>query len=116
MAIRIEILSVQPTGITVAFYYPVPANIQSTAANDQARVPAGNGLSAAELQELKDGTLFEHIKTLDPQSMSLNEVKQAIENLWSDSIHEAKSAYMQLYSYINLPNAVGKTWDGTTWS
>lgn len=114
--IRIEILSVQPTNITVALYYPVPADIQSTAANDQSRTPAGNGLSTAEVQELKDGTLFEYIKTMDPQSMSLNEAKQAAETLWSDSRHEAKSEYMRLYSYINIPNVVGKTWDGTTWS
>jgi len=114
--IKIEIISVQPQSITVALYYPVPDAVYSLASKDDTRTPAGNGLSPQELQALKDGKLFELMKDLDPQSMTLNTVKTAIEDLWKDSAAEAKTEYIRAYSYVNIPNVVGRTWDGTSWS
>ena len=114
--IKIEIIAVQPSAITVALYYPVPDKIYSTASKDPARLPAGNGLSGAEVQALKDGKLFEVVKDISPEAKTQGELRSAIEDLWANSRGEARTAYTSAYSYMNLPDIVGRTWDGDTWS
>lgn len=114
--IRIEIISVQPQDITLALYYPVPPSIYSSASEDPARTPAGNGLSAPELQALKEGRLYEVMRTVDPMAKTQAEMRDAVEKLWDDTRGEAKTQYIQAYSYMNLPDIVGRTWDGDTWS
>ena len=114
--IRIEIISVTDQEIGLALYYPVPANIYSVASKDPARMPLGNGLNAQELQDLKDGKLFEIEKTLSPEAKTQGEMKAAVEAIWNSSKSEAKTSYKQKYSYMNIPNLVGRKWDGNSWS
>lgn len=115
--IRIEIIAVAPDSITVALYYPVPDAVYSSVAVDTDRVPAGNGLSPAEVAELKQGRIFELVKTVDPVSKTQQEARTFIENLWRESAQEAKTEYIRLYSYVNFPDIVGRTWDSDgNWS
>jgi hypothetical protein len=114
--IRIEIISVTDQEVGLALYYPVPAHLYSVASKDPSRVPLGNGLNAQELQDLKDGKLFELEKSVSPEAKTQAEMRAAIEKTWDSSKSQAKTAYKQAYSYMNLPNLVGKKWDGNSWS
>jgi len=114
--IKIEIISVQPQSITAAFYYPVPQSVYSSASVDPSRIPAGNGLSAQELQDLKDGKLWELVRDVDPESKTQVEMRLRIERMWDELKGPAKQDYIQKFSYTNMSSAVGKVWDGNTWS
>ena len=111
MAVKIELLSISPSTVLVALYYPVVSPI--TAANDPNRTAAGTRLSALELQDLKDGTLFELVKNVSLSGMSKEKAKDHIEGLWDNRKVEAARTYAALYRDADL---VGKTYDGTSWS
>jgi len=115
MTTHVEIIAAQPTSITVALYYLIPEGLRSSVAADPDRVPAGSGLTVEEVQQLKDGTLFEVIQEIDPATLSLNELQKAVELAWRTYQGEAKKDYIRAYSYVNIPGLVGRTWDGTTW-
>ena len=114
--IRIEIISVSTQSIQAAFYYPVPPAVYSSASVDPTRTPAGSGLSASELQDLKDGRLHELVRDFDPESNTQAEMRNKIEDMWDSLKSVAKSEYLQSYSYVNMGDAVGKVWDGSSWS
>ncbi len=111
MAVKIELLSISPGSAGVALYYPVASPI--VAANDPSRTPAGTRLSPQEKQDLKDGTLFELVKSVSLSGMSKAQAKDHIEGLWENRKAEAKVAYAMLYRDADL---VGKVYDGTSWS
>jgi len=114
--IKAEIIALSPQAVSVAFYYPVPPHMHSTASRDPSRVPAGAGMTASEIQELKDGTLYEIVRDIDPESMSKAQMRDKVEQSWADFKDEAKDEYLQKFSYMNLPGVVGKKWDETGWS
>lgn len=108
MAIKIEVLSIQPGEIRAAFYYNIPAPRRLPDANDQSRTPAGTRLSTTEIQALKDGKLFEVvIKTGNSGNVLRN--RRLLEKLYADNTRNARKEYKNKYS--NVINA----WDGTDW-
>lgn len=111
MATKIEILSITVNAVSLALYYPIASPI--AAGSDPTRAPAGTRLSAQEEQDLKDGTLFELVKTISLSGMSKVQAKAHIEGLWENRKAEAKAAYAALYRDADL---VGKAFDGTVWS
>ncbi len=111
MAIKIEILDLTPERASLAFYYVIASPI--VAAADTTRTPAGTRLSAAEQQDLKDGTLFELRMTATISGLSKADARTRVEALWSDHEVEALRTYNRLYAAADL---VGKAWDGAAWS
>ena len=111
MTVKIELLSITPSAVSVALYYPVTVPIAE--ANDQSRTAAGLRLSAQELQNLKDGTLFELVAGVSINRLTKAQTKSYIEGLWDARKAEAEATYAALYRDINL---VGKAFDGTSWS
>ena len=110
MTIRLEILNISAGSVNVALYYPVPSAIYSPASVDTARTPAGIALNATEIQDLKDGKLFEYIDSLNVNGRTLPQMRVALEKLWDDRKLTAKDKYIDDYKYA------GRSWDGTTWS
>ena len=114
--IRVEIITVTEAEITVALYYPVPGYLYSAASVDDDRTPAGAGLNAGELILLKEGRLYEVIRTIDPEATTEQEMKVALETLWDATETDAHTEYKQRYSYLNLPDLEGSTWNGGIWT
>jgi len=110
MAIKIELIDITNNLLTAAFYYPVPAQRRLPAANDQSRTPQGSRLSSQELQELKDGELFEFVVTQDISGMTRPQVRQMLENVYARKKRDAAAQYKSLYG------VVGIAWDGTSWN
>lgn len=111
MATRIEILSITVNAVSLALYYPIASPI--AAADDPARAPAGTRLSAQERQDLKDGTLFEVVRSISINRLTKAQTKEYIEELWANHKAEAEAAYAAFYRDAAL---VGKAFDGTSWS
>ena len=111
MAVKIELLSILPQSVLVALYYPIATPI--AAANDQNRTSAGMRFSAQEQQDLKDGTLFELVKSVSINRLTKAQTKSYIEGLWADRKAEAEAGYAALYRDADL---AGKAFDGTSWS
>ncbi len=82
-------------------------------ANDQNRIPAGTRLSAAEKEDLKDGTLFELVQSVSINRLTKAETKTYIEGLWVARQTEALDEYQEVYRDVNL---VGKAFDGASWN
>lgn len=108
--IRIEILNITDGIVNLALYYPVPGGLYNPASNDQTRTPAGTRLSASELQDLKDGKLYEYLASIPVSSRKLPQLRGEIQRLWADKIPYAKAKYKQDFSYT------GRAWDGVNWS
>ena len=111
MAIKIELLSISPSNASVALYYPIASPI--AVAKDTTRTAAGIRWSGQELQDLKDGTLFELVKNISINRLNKLETKVYIEDLWIKHQTEALGAYKALYRDVAL---IGKAFDGTSWS
>lgn len=111
MAVKVEILTMAPQSVSVALYYPITNVIAE--ANDPSRTAAGTRLSATELQNLKDGTLFEFVQSVSINRLSKSEAKAYIEGLWDARQIEALAEYQASYRDANL---IGKAFDGVNWS
>jgi len=110
MAIEIEILEMT-TSVRAAFYYPVPPSVWLSGSVDQSRTPAGNRLSPAEVQELKDGTIHELIFVADrPAGTTTSQVQAKLEVEWDKAKGRAKA------DYVNQYGAVGTAYDGGSWT
>ena len=107
--IKIEIISETGTDTTAAFYYPVPLGKQLPAAADNTRTAAGSALSAQELQDLKDGKLFEYMYSTGTRGMTTPERQSKLVSAWATSLAAALKQYEALYS------AAGDYYDGSTW-
>ena len=114
--IKIEIIAVDQQSVTAAYYYPVPDSIYSAASVDLSRTPAGDGLSVAEFQLFQEGKLWEVVQSSDPESKTQTDMRIYVEGQWDVLKPVAKDEYIRAYSYTNMADAVGKIWDGSTWS
>ena len=110
MAVRIEILETTADSASIALYYPIAAGSRLTAANDQTRTAAGARLSAQELQDLKDGALFEVLRSFSIRGMTAAQARSRLQNSWTEHQSSALAAYTEKYRFLNL------AWDGSTWS
>lgn len=110
MALQIEILSADRDVAVCAFYYPVPVGSRLAAAADAGRTAAGKRLSAQELQDLKDGALFEVVIPLSVRGMTAAQARSRLQNSWTEHQSSALAAYTEKYRFLNL------AWDGSTWS
>ncbi len=111
MAVKIELLTISPDRASLALYYQITNPI--AAANDQTRTMAGTRLSAQEQQALKNGTLFELLKSVSLSGMTKAQAKAKIEAFWAERQAEAEAKYKSLYRDADL---IGKAFDGTGWS
>ncbi len=111
MAVKIELLAISPKNASLALYYQIAS--PAPAADDQTRIPAGDRLSAPELQALKDGTLFELVKSISLSGMTKAQAKASIEGFWGERKAGANRAYIRAYRDADL---IGKAFDGTSWS
>lgn len=110
----IEILGADSGRLRVAFYYPVPANMQTPGAIDPSRIPQGTSLSATEISQIQNGVRYEYITEIPlPEDITLAQLKNLIEakrgELQGDAANEYRSRY-------GLERYVGKHFDGTNWS
>lgn len=64
MAIQIDIDSITSKTVAVFLYYIVPAREQVAGAIDPTRQPLGTELTASELTDLRNGSLYEYKATL----------------------------------------------------
>ena len=108
---EIEILSVATNGrVQAVFNYEVPVPSQLPGANDQNRSVLGVHLSAAEMQEVKDGTIWQ-------RSFSINfPPLTPIGQIGSRLITERDAlAATELAIYTQTYEHVGKFYDGSSW-
>lgn len=110
MAVRIEILETTADSASIALYYPIAAGSRLTAANDQTRTAAGARLSAQELQDLKDGALFEVLRSFSIRGMTAAQARVRLERMWTELQDEALAEYTARYRFAHA------AWDGTSWS
>ena len=100
MATQIVIVDASREQILVAFYYPVPAPKQQSGATDPLRLSAIPGtLTAQEDQDLKDGKLFEFIKSHElPEGTTANQIKPKLLAAYSEFTSMALKKYKELYA------------------
>lgn len=110
MAVRIEILATTVESASIALYYPIAAGSRLTAANDQSRVAAGTRLSTQELQDLKDGALFEVRRDFSIRGMTAAQARARLQNMWAELQDEALAEYTARYRFAHA------AWDGSAWS
>lgn len=109
MAIQIEILQIT-NKVKAAFYYPVPPALFQPASVDPSRLPAGTRLSASEIQDLKDGTLYEYIiDEVKPNNVTVAEIQNKLIQLYNSRKSDAATRYTRAYS------SDGLAWDGIDW-
>lgn len=110
----IEILDVSGRNFRCAFYYAVPAGQQMADAVDANRVPAGSRLTAQELQDLKDGKLYELVRTVEvPDTMTTGQIGALLIANRTDMQPLAATEYKAAYSGKSF---VGKAYNGASWS
>ena len=107
MSILIHILNED----TVAFYYPIPADIYEPASADQTRVPASTRLSAEDVQLLKDGRIFEVVTTYIAGKDTTGEIYAELESEYADEESTALEDYVEQSAHY-----VGTAYDGVDWS
>ena len=104
--IQIEILSEDGIVVTAAFYYEIPFGQQLLSAEDQNRTPAGTSLSAQELQDLKDGKIFEVIWSSGATGLNTAARRSKLVSEWAQNQGDAKAEYKSVYG------ASGDYYDG----
>lgn len=109
MAVRIEVLSANRSEAHVALYYVIPEVSRLAAAVDANRVALGTRLSAQELQDLKDGVLFEVDRTVSVVGMTNGQARTRLQNLWTEMESAALAEYTARYRHAHV------AWDGTNW-
>lgn len=111
--IECELLSVGKESVTAAMYYVVPADIYSPTSVDPNRVPKGTQLNATELQDLKDGKLFEYLCTITiTEGTPIAEVAVALDQAWTDCQEDASTLYNKLFG---LATYIGYHRDAGVW-
>jgi hypothetical protein len=92
--IEIEILTMD-TQVHAAFYYvmddPLPA------AEDQTRDPAGNALSPEEIQDLRDGTVYEYLFTMPGSGDNVTQIQSKLQAQWLGNRQRANKEYAEKY-------------------
>ena len=110
MTIRLEIVGKGKRRISVAFYYPVSLGNQQARANDQSRTPAGLALSPSEVTGLKDGSIFELVRSFSIYGFSRNKMKVRLEAAWTEQQAEALAAYLSAYKDLGISMDDTGTW------
>lgn len=110
MSTLIHILGKSGPAYSCAFYYPVPDNIYDPSSVDDARIPASDKLTQAEIDDVKLGHIYEVLVGIDGQGKEEADVKELISITYTDNTESALDGYVAAYS-----SYVGETWDGTTW-
>lgn len=110
MAVRIEVLSSDRNSASVAFYYAVPVGSRLAGAADAARTAAGSRLSAQELQDLKDGALYEVTRSFPINGMTPAQARTRLQNVWTELEADALAEYAAKYRFAHA------AWDGSSWS
>lgn len=110
MAVRIEVLATTAESASIALYYPIAVGSRLAAANDQTRAAAGTRMSAQELQDLKDGALFEIVRSFSIRGMTPAQSRTRLERMWAELQDEALAEYAARYRFAHA------AWDGSAWS
>lgn len=111
MAVQIEILHRSQSRIGVAFYYPIAPADQLPSAANQTRGPAGSSLSAAEIQDLKDGKLIEvTFSPSIPAGANIIQIKAGLEARYTKNAAPSLARYKRRYRFS------GANFNGTDWS
>lgn len=105
--IRLETLNITAGNLSVAMYHQIPTAFYSPESVDQARVPAGTGLDANELADLKSGHLVETIVDIPIEGKNVNTLRGVLMLKWGDMTPEVHRRYKGDYSYTS------RIWDGT---
>jgi len=105
--IKIEVISESSSETTAAFYYPVPPGQQLPGAVDQSRTPAGNALTAQELQDLKDGKIYEILWTTGTTGLDVPARRSKLVNEWAQAQAGA------IVEYKNRYGGSGDYYDGS---
>jgi len=108
--IQIEIIDLSGTEVRAAFYYEVLPNQYLPASEDQSRTPEGTRLSTQELQDLKDGNLFEKVRIIRIEGMKVNQIQAELVSQYNSGRQEASDEYRKLYM------GAGLAYDGSSWS
>lgn len=114
MAVRIEILSAKPTLMKAALYYAIPAPQRLPGAVDVTRVPAGVRLSPTEVNQLRQGALYELVREFNiiPASTA-GDIQGVLEREWNRNRQFAMQEYRKKYTNTQFN---GFFWDGASWS
>jgi len=107
MAYQIEILSLTNTSATLLLYYPVDIQDYLPLSSNPDRDPKGTGLSAQDIQDIKDGRLIEKLEDIRIPAENAA-VRQLIESQWNKFRQAAYREYRNKY--------FGRYYDGTDWS
>ena len=95
--IKIEILSDSETETSALFYYSIPPGQVLPGANDQSRTPQGNALTAQELQDLKDGKLYEVNWSSGSTGLDVAARRSKLVNEWAQAQGDSLKAYKLQY-------------------
>lgn len=106
-----EILAMDTKAASCAFYYAVASPLPS--ADDQSRTPQGSGLTPAQDQQLKDGTLHEFVRSVAVNGMTVEQAERRVEDSYGEFYDAAQKDYQGTYQ---TAEKVGKVWDGSNWS
>ena len=104
-------LSKSGQDLYVVAYYPVPDAIYDESSVDPTRTPASNRLTTPEINNLKNGRLFEVLATVDVSGKDEAAVKTRIENLYASGESNAMNQYKKQFS-----DYVCQSWDGDIWT
>lgn len=105
--IEIEILEMTRSQVTAAFYYPVT---RLPAAEDQSRTPRGSSLLAAQIQDLRDGKVFELIFDKATRGGNVAQIQAKLVQAYKANRQRALGRYTKLYS------GGGTSYDGSQWT
>ena len=113
MAVKCEVIAVDGQKLTIAYYYPIDVADQLPAAVDANRVPAGSALSAQEIQDLKDGKIYEQLEVYEvPFGTPIATIAGKVQQRWNNGQDAALEEYKARYSFSSQ---VGRWWDGNVW-
>ena len=95
--IQIEIISDSGTETSALFYYSIPPGQVLPGAEDQSRTPLGNALNAQELQDLKDGKLYEVSWSSGSTGLDVAARRSKLVSEWAQAKGDSLQAYKLQY-------------------
>lgn len=108
MSTEIEIIEVDGSRISVAFYYPIPDAIYSELAQTD-RNPRGTSLTPAQVTEFRAGRLYEHLNGYSIAGRTRAQIMSLLEAEYTNRREQARDEYIREYS------ARRAYFDGTNW-
>ena len=105
--IKIEVLRAHKNAIAVAFYFEIPAQLQTASAADPSRKIQGQKLSSAQRQDILDGKVMEVVRSRNfRENLAPVQMRQRLEQMWAEMESEVLERYRDEYRFN------GATWDG----